>query len=812
MLLNEKNFDEIIAKMSIEEKLQMLTGGKGFSSLAMVQYGITEITMCDSHNGINLMQRIADIVQQVMVKFARSGKGTFGKNEIIGHLFTIGKSLGGLDGTNRLLRGDISDEDLSGMPQATAEFARNFITALKDVLPDGHCPTCYPSGMNMGATWDRSLMRECGEKIGEEAQAFDIDMLLAPTVNIQRDARNGRWFESYSEDPYLMGELIVPYIEGVQSHGVLTTVKHFACNNQETLRHEIDVIISERALREIYLPAFKKAAIEAESHALMTSYNSVNGEFASQNNHLLKDILRDEWGYKGMVVSDWNGVYDKTAALRAGNDLEMPGPTDRTSLLTALESGELTEQQIDENLRYILRAVTKTNRFQKVEKKPVDMSANAMISHRMAEESIVLLKNNGVLPFQKSEKIAVLGVYAKNTLSCGTGSSGIISDYVVSVYAGMRDVFEYVSYFDSAEAADLVNHREWVYVIGENVGEGSDRESLAISSDQHHLLAELCQRKQACGARLTVILNTPGPVEIAEFEPFIDALLYLGFAGQECGAATASILVGDTNPSAKLTATYPRYYKDTPTFLNFPGEFHKVVYGEGIYVGYRYYDKKQQSVLYPFGHGLSYTQFEYQSIELEKDLVDLEADEKVMVQVRVKNTGSVAGKEIIQLYVRDIASTIDRPIKELKCFEKIALLPGEEKTVKFVLDRDSFAFFDTNLGQFVVEPGEFDVLLGASCDDIRLTKRVEVLCNNPYSIDLSTSIRTIMEDQEMVVKLKAVLPEGFFELPGIQIELIYHPELSIGQCISKYMAESFELDETAVDEYKKHVVEVLTSI
>lgn len=811
MLRSKENIAEVVEKMTLDQKLGLLVGGKGFASLAIPELGITEMSMCDGHNGINLMQKMVDIIPMVLAQVAQDNTLTVGRDEIISYIFAISKAAGGMQGTVKLLKGQLTDEDFSRMDLPVAEFAKQFIEALPKVLPGGKLPTAYPVGMNMATTWNRELMEKCGELVGIESKAYGVDILLAPNINIQRDPLCGRWFESFSEDPYVTAELVKPYINGVQSTGVLADVKHYVANNQETLRHEIDEIIPERALREIYLPGFKAALVDANSETVMTAYNSVNGEFCTENDFILKKVLREDWGYEGLVLSDWNAVYNKVEALKAGNNLEMPGPNDQTEIKEAIESGELSMELIDEHITKILEAVVKTNGFKGEKLDTFDCEAHGAFSKEMAAESIVLLKNDDMLPLA-DDKLAVFGSYAGETISCGSGSAGVISPYVVSVLDGLKNHFSDVTYSEAFNQQVVVEADTVVIVVGEMVGEGADRKDMSLDERQTELIKSVSSAASEIGKKVLVVLNTPGPVEMVDWLDDVDSVLYIGFAGQESGNALAEIVKGSVNPSGRLTATFPVRYRDSYSSLTFPGEFNRHYYGEGIFVGYRYYDKKDLQVQYPFGFGLSYSKYDYKAFETDKDAIDLDAGETVKVKVLVKNTGDMAGKEVVQLYLADKESTLQRPVKELKGFGKVSLEAGEEKWVSMALDKQSFAVYDESLGQWVVEPGEFEIHIGRDYQTIELSKTIEVTCENPYRISLDTPISEIVKDAELTAQIRAALPEGAMDIAGIAIELIFHPELSIGECIEKYMVKEYSWSKETLESYRSKVLSIIEGI
>ena len=601
--------------------------------------------------------------------------------------------------------------------------------------------TCFPTAVTTASSWDRKLIKEMGKALATECQANGVDIILGPAINIKRSPLCGRNFEYLSEDPYLSTQMATAYIKGVQEEGVGTSLKHFAANNQEHRRMTIDEIIDERTLREIYLANFEGAVKDGKPWTVMCSYNSVNGDLASENKYLLRDVLKDDWGFEGFVVSDWGAVNDRVKGLIAGLDVEMPtsfGNRDKL-IVEAVRSGKLDEKILDETVERILSIVFKAvdNRRPGL---TYDKDAHHKLARKIATESMVLLKNDDkILPLKKEGKIAIIGAFAKQPRYQGGGSSHVnptkldnAFEEIQKIVQGNAEILYEDGYkMDSEEIDQSLIQRAVEIAKNSNVAivfaglpehyesEGYDRKHMSLP-EAHNLLIEEVAKVQP---NVVVVLSNGSPVEI----PWVNSVKgilesYLG--GQASGGAVADILFGIVNPSGKLAETFPKKLSDNPSYLNFPGEGDRVEYREGIFVGYRYYDKKQMEPLFPFGHGLSYTTFEYSNMWVSRR--EMNDDETVEVRVRVKNTGNVKGKEIVQLYVRDCESTVNRPEKELKGFEKVELEPGEEKIVSFILDKRAFAYYNTELKDWHVESGEFEILVGRSSRDIVLRERVIV--------------------------------------------------------------------------------------
>jgi beta-glucosidase len=776
-----------------------------------------------------------------------------------------------------------------------------------------------PVGIALGATWNPELVEKIGNVLADELEAKGAHILLAPTVNIHRTPIAGRNFECYSEDPFLSGMIASAYIKGIQEKGKGACIKHFVANDQEHERTSISSEVGERALREIYLEPFRLAIRNSKPWAVMSAYNRVNGTYACQNDHTLKDILKGEWGFEGIVMSDWFGTYD--AGVPAGGlDLEMPGPArwmSAEAVKKALDNGSLTEDSLNDKVRRLLEVIEKAGLFDKPElqkERGDDKPQHRRIMREAAREAIVLLKNEKrLLPLRKVRSIAVIGPYAATAQILGGGSSSVTPHYAVSPFDGIKaragkkikvetapgchiyktlpapapetlstadgriglslslfngtecsgapaytEVTTRVQHgwFDKSvpnvnqesfsmrmegfftpgesgvhtlalggvgwcklyldeklvvdhshdldmgkqvfaeaeleggkayalkleyywkgdprwrsvslghqppqpldligEAVKLAQKADVVVVVaglnGEWESEGFDRVDMKLPGEQDKLIRKIARANK----NTVVVLNTGSPVEMPWIEK-VPAVLQLWYDGQEQGNALADVLFGDVSPSGKLPATFPVRLEDNPAYINYPGENGRVRYGEGIFVGYRYYDRKKLDPLFPFGHGLSYTTFQYSNLRLSAKSIT--PNDTLKVKVDVTNTGRVAGSEIVQLYIRDIESSFARPEKELKGFAKIELKPKQKKTVTFTLDRETFWYFDTAKNDWNTEAGEFEVLVGASSRDIRLRQQVNLLAPKTSRLHTGMSLRALLADETG----KAVLARYFGE-------------------------------------------------
>ena len=570
---------------------------------------------------------------------------------------------------------------------------------------------CFPTACATACSFDRDLLEEMGYALGKECQAENVSVLLGPAVNIKRSPLCGRNFEYFSEDPYLAGQMAKAHIQGVQKEGVGTSIKHFAANNQEYHRMSASSEVDERTLREIYLAAFETPIKEAKPKTVMCSYNQINGVFASEDPWLLDEVLRKEWGYEGYVMSDWGAVNERVPGLKAGLELEMPasgGETDR-QIVEAVKNGTLKEEILDRAVERILNVI-----FDYVDHKKdevFDMEKDHALAEKVETESMVLLKNEGILPLKKGSRVAFIGAFAKNPRYQGGGSSHINSFRVTGALEaaeGMADITYAEGYglekdeIDEALVTEAVKAAKEAEVAVIFAGlpdafesEGYDRVHMKMPNCQNHLIQEVCNVQP----NVVVVLHNGSPVEMPwadEVKGILEA--YLG--GQAVGAAEAKILFGDANPCGKLAETIPYKLSDNPSYLNFPGDGETVEYKEGIFVGYRYYDKKEMPVRYPFGYGLSYTEFAYSNLKLDKK--SMKDTDTLTVSVDVTNTGSREGKEIVQLYVADLTGSANRPVRELKNFVKVSLAPGETKTVQMELNKRSFAWYNS-LGKYQIQ-------------------------------------------------------------------------------------------------------------
>lgn len=648
--------------------------------------------------------------------------------------------------------------------------------------------TSYPTGSCMACSFDRALFRESGVTLGHACQAEQLSVLLGPAANIKRSPLCGRNFEYLSEDPYLTGELAASYIDGVQSQNVGVSLKHFAVNNQEYHRMSSDSVVDERTLREIYLAGFETAVRRAKPWTVMCSYNRVNGTYAAENKRLLTEILRDEWGFDGYVVSDWGATTaERVKCLEAGLDLEMPGKNaanDR-QLVEAVQNGTMDEKVLDTAAERILTVVLKYLDHKKPET-VIDFEADHEKACKIAAESMVLLKNDGILPLKKDAKVAFVGEFARTPRFQGGGSSNVNAYKVTSALEAAETMGLHVSFAPgyatktpepdaalleaaakTAEAADVAV--VFVGITDAMESEGFDRRTLSMPENHEALVAAVSKVQKN-----TVVVVMCGGCITMPWLSDVRCVLYAYLGGEAVGPATLDLLFGDANPSGKLAESFPKRLEDNPSYLYYFGdEQNRTEYREGIFVGYRYYDKKNIDVLFPFGYGLSYTTFEYSDLRLDKaEMLDTDT---LTVTVKVKNTGAVRGKEVVQLYVGMPQSRTIRPEKELRGFEKVELAPGEEKTVSFTLSKRAFAYYRTDIADWYAESGDYVIMAAKSSRDVACTATVRVTSTTEIKrvYTMNSTVEEIMESpvgREFIGKMIAssgLVPSDASEGPNL---------------------------------------------
>ena len=637
---------------------------------------------------------------------------------------------------------------------------------------------CFPSSALTASSFDEKMLFKLGENLGIAASAENIGVLLGPGVNIKRSPLAGRNFEYFSEDPLLTGKMGVAYVKGVQSKGVGVSVKHFAANNREDQRFTSSSNIDERTLREIYLSQFERIVTEAQPATIMCSYNRLNGVLNSQNQHLLTDILRNEWGFEGFVMSDWGAVADHVAALKAGLDLEMPGKGQASvdEIVTAVKEGQLDEATLNRSVLRILKIVEKWGKNH-AEKVNYDKDQQHEFARKLADESIILLKNeNQQLPLNAEKSIAIIGELAQKPRYEGGGSSHVNAHHLVTPLEAAPKNAEYAPGYVlttnepdnelERKAVDLAKQKDQVIFFAgfpeEMETEGFDKKSIALPENQNHLLAEIVK----VNPNVVVVLENGSVVEMPWADQ-VPAIVETYLAGEAVGEATWDILTGKVNPSGKLSETFPIKLADNPTYLTFDASKKEENYHEGIFVGYRYYDSKGVPVRFPFGHGLSYTEFEYSNLQIS------EKENNVEVSFKIKNIGQRTGKEVAQLYVGNKTSFIEKPKKELRAFTKVSLEPGESKKVTLFLTRRDFAWYNTENNSWQIDNGSYEIFVGSSVADIRLKDKFTLTLGTTPTVKINrdTYINEIINSKDPIVK-KALQTSGL----GSELEKMLSPE------------------------------------
>ncbi|MDB5555227.1 MAG: glycosyl hydrolase [Rhizobium sp.] len=729
--ISDKELAQLVDQMTLEEKVALVSGSGLWRTAANYRLNIPEILMTD---------------------------GTYGVR------YSIEQIDGPQDSDSQLASFlSVVNADVSGGPE----------TSFGSTRP----ATCFPNGSSFACSWDVGLAYELGAALADECQAFGVNILLGPGINIRRMPLAGRSYEYYSEDPVVTGEIGAAVINGMQDNGVGASLKHFACNNSEVQRTTMSSVVEERALREIYLAGFERAIRKSNPWTVMSSYNRLNDVQAAENRWLLNDVLRDEWGYDGLVVSDWHGIKDRPASMNAGNDLDMPESGARKQeLVEAVEAGRVPLEALDRSCLRVLKLV-RTARNNIRPNVTVDFKKHHALAQRMAAESIVLLKNEGnLLPLDgtRLRKIAVVGAAAREPVIQGSGCAttrptevdvplteirlmapgAAVSFHAIADFAtGSASEQSALADIDAADVVLFFGNTEVGYD-----GEGSDRTHLNLDDGQDELIDRLSRRN----GKFAVILATPDAIVM----PWIDqtaALLANFFAGQGAGRATADILFGKSNPSGKLTVTFPVHLEATPGFLTYPGENNRHFYSEGIHVGYRSYDKRRLPPLFPFGFGLSYARFEYSNIAI--DTTGIDAASTFTVSFDVTNTGVVAGKEIAQLYARPHNPRLIRPVRELKGFAKIDLQPGETRRIEIRIEARDLRYYDPDYRQWLLDAGKLTIEVGASSRDIRLETTLDV-----HAPALPSSILNV-ESQPATVMEQGFARERFGAFLREQLDL-----------------------------------------
>ena len=716
--------EDILREMTVEEKAALITGGLPYGTAANERLGIPNALLNDSMAGINFRQLFADYCAMET-----------GENILVS-LRRCEKILQQLRETH-----EIHPEELDDTAMVAYEAIKKH---LNGNVEQTYQVTSFPAGNLLGSTWNPQMVFRCAEALAREFDVFGVDVILTPNVNIQRDPLGGRLFESYSEDPYLTAELGAAFVRGIQETGILADPKHFAVNNHEKERKGINVHVQERALREIYFPGFEACVKQGGAKTFMSAYNKINGTACSANGELLTKLLREEWGFDGIVISDWGGVYDSVEAIKAGNDLEMPQIDNRSEVLKALKDCRLSMEELDLTVLRILKCLKEMPCVKGHRYYEIDTQHSQEAAYRAIAEGIVLLKNQEqVLPLKIDASVNMVGEGVHTLLECGGGSAEVLRKRSESLYECMRAKagVSAIENWEEIETSDA----DYVVLVGKSRGqEGVDRAAMLLDQEDQEFVVHTLKKAKEEGKKTILILNIAGPVDMREYEAYADAVLCVFIPGCQGNRALADVIYGDVNPSGKLAITFPKKYEDCPTFGNFPGYNASVWYGEGIYVGYRYYDTKQLEPAYPFGYGLSYTRFSIHDLKLEKNIFE---EENIRFSVDVTNEGDRDGKEVIQVYIHQNRPFLQKPQKELKAFKKIEIPANETRTAFFELSPRQLASYDEKLQAFVTEPGIFSSQVGTSSRNIQVEAEIAFRGADHYGYGEQTRIASIWSDE-----------------------------------------------------------------
>lgn len=758
ILKSRHDIPSVVQEMTVAEKARLVTGRSPFTTYPIERLGIPAINLLDGATGANFYQLYDDIC----VRHANDPDHGFGGP------------------VSEAIYKEIRDNLLE--PEKLSEQARqvydNIQYHLQKRLATLQLPGSFPSGILLGASWNDAVCRAVGSAVGREMDAFHVDVVLGPNVNIHRDPRNGRLYEGYSEDPLLVSSLAPSFVQGLQAEGPLANVKHFAANNQETYRQNINEEISLRALQEIYLPGFRACA-EGGVKTVMSAYNKINGDACAMNHWLLSEQLRESMRFGGTVISDWGAAYDQAAAIRAGNDLDMPGPRDPQPIVDAVEAGTLAEADLHRAVTKVLEMIVQTPTFTGRARQPsIDRDYSRKAAYDAAAEGIVLLKNDGVLPLCAAHKLSFFGNKSRKFLETGNGSTLVQTDQSTSLIGECSRCAE--TAFGRVES-----DTDCVIVTAAAIGqEGSDRGGLTFDRGEREVVLQAIEQAEAAGKPVVLILNVSGPVALDGILERCSAVLCVFLPGMEGARAAADILFGRVNPSGKLPITFPKRIQDAPAYLNFPGTAQRVAYGEGIYVGYRWYEKRQIEPLFPFGFGLSYTEFKIHSPVLSGDTLDLDRDDTLRVSVTVENVGARDGKEVVQLYLADPASTLEKPVKELKAFQKVFVPAGQSVTVSFAISKQMLCSYDEALLEWTAEGGKYEILIGNASNNITARCGFRAVGRSAYSFSERSPIICYLMNDEAAALLRQTIESFGWDFSALNGTLQFYPDHPIGVALT----------------------------
>lgn len=783
-LTNLASIPDVIANMTLDEKLNLVGAYKACHTLEIPDMDISALNLTDGATGVNGVQVILDYIT------APENKND---PELRRGFFQY------MSEFSNLVKSDLT---AARDKYKDRPFFLGLIDHIEKMRPDNTDFISFPSGINIGASFDPGAAYKIGQAVGCEMRHSGIDVCLGPNVDVARDPLGGRNYEMYGEDPELVAAMSAGFINGMQSEGVGACAKHFIANNQETNRNTKNTHVSERTLREIYSKGFMSAVKNAKVKSIMTAYNAINGTFSSYNQMLLTDWLRKEWGFEGLVVSDWGAATDNTdMALKAGLDLRLCGPCDMTECKKAVENGQLSEAVLDERVKQILKTLVELRQEQA--RIPVHYVPDELLQAAYASivEGAVLLKNqHTVLPLRTDARITFFGKRSKELLECGTGSTSVITNLHSNVFDETIKNYPNVSVsYENMENADTL-----IYTVTAPAGENVDRSIMDIEEDDRLRIPDVLKTAKEKGLKTVVILNVSGPIDMRSWIDYADSILCIFIPGCMGGKAAADLLFGTAYPGGKLPVTFPLRYEDSPSYPNFPGEHNDVYYGEGIFIGYRNYEKRKIPVQFPFGFGLGYTDFQITVPDKSLTFNALEND-FFEIPVNVKNVGNREGSEVIQVYCAEKAPHILRPGKELVGFAKVHLNKGEQQQVNVRISKDALYCFDQKKSSWVLPVGSHNLWIGTSSADIVAQADLNVIGKSAYTLDADSTIGEVLKNPQ-AVKLVNDLTNGFLEKSSAE-NLAFMVDRHLSEILSTVMIsivpDAVRLNQLLQDFYEK---------
>ena len=769
----------VIKDLTLEEKAQLVAAYTACHSYEIPDMDISSIVMTDGATGVNGGQVAMDYFFSPEVDEKAAG------------YFFMNPDLIGAAGMD--------------LPALRVKYRDNpnamkLISHVSKTRPGDRSYISFPSGINIGAAFDPESAGETGRAVGWELRDAGIDICLGPNVDIMRDPLGGRNYEMYGEDPTLVSETGVGFIKGMQSTGTGGCAKHYIANNQETNRNSVNEYISTRALRELYSRGFMAAVKEGKVASIMSAYDSVNGKFSSYNKMLLTDWLREEWGFEGLVVSDWGAVSDhRPEALEAGMEMILCGPNDMTEVVEAVKAGTFSEETLNKRVARVLETILKVREAHQTIPAEYDAEALKKAAYKAVVNGAVLLKNEGnVLPLQKGSKITFYGRHSKELMECGTGSTAVPTLFHTNPYESSLK-FAPNALYETMDGADTL-----IYTVTAPAGENVDREEMNIEGEDQERLPKVLKEAKEKGLKTVVLLNISGPIDVRSWIDYADSVLSIFIPGCMGGEAAAGMLFGEEEPAGRLPVSFPVRYEDTPAYPNFPGEHLEAFYGEGIFVGYRSYDKRGLPVQYPFGFGLSYTSFDVKPAAsfLTWDVREIDS---AKVPVQVKNTGSRAGHAVVQVYASENKPHVLRPVKELVGFAKVLLAPGEEKIIEVPIKQQAMEYFDVKLDRWVLSPGRYTLSIGISADEIVGQVSLELKGEKVYVLGPESTVGEVWHNPEAKALVNQYAGGMFDMIDEDNIKMMSHQKIGgfLAQRMIALIPDTVRLDGILKELYVK---------